>query len=1459
MLETKLYIALAIGLYEQPDNAINLATTYIDKLTYDFQNSSRKFSKLLKVYSTIEVYADQLTSQQMITLPELARLYGLAKKLSDDKTATAVLISLTVRHLAFNIETNQYNEANIADANNIIAATKTYFNQEATIDAMVAIVCSLFREPKNYRVAANSGNKVENKKLSGDMAFSNNNQHKVNRIRLLLIAAQGIADQVEKQQLDDSYILFTVKQELLRQGVDEKLANAIAIVTGGSYFLEEGSSIPKQNNLEQAAEWLAKSEALIHYRANQASAMKLLQEYMRPDSQPAEAIAAAEQLKQEVLSGKSIEGQLQSKGRLAELSWEAFTLVQDYGASYYFSPTDGAFKMERNNIGNGLYTAVLKAIQGALVVDADNPVHQLTAEQLSTNIRKLLPDAKGIIVEHFNNIIRNNASLLSVPAAFVPSLKALQQRWWCYDQLSFAEQKLLQQDLTTYLEDISSYYIDFANNNPKIACDIELNIIANYYEVKIKQHSHVSDNYKTINPNAITTAHVFCAVHQSRYYNLVLENNLKLQTEYSSKSAYIEQAAVAAEQEIAPYYLEAAIGILAQYTSVVWQASSAINSESLQQAITEAFAKTKVVAEAELDKYSEQVLEQAKQSTAKKEPNKVPERHSFSLPLRQKEQLSVLATEVKVNLAKICLIAAEDTEALIMRTKRSKKYSSSKIKDASKKSEIASNQFSDTQIELSKVRQMAELVERGDVYVEYSRVMHTASLEALGIATIEVYHQWWQNIIKEQLTAIDKAYTVTDKQIKQYIEALTKAYEQQLVAIDNHWAAVLNKGIHDYNYHLKCVAEAERTAKRKRKQKMYRSFAGMLVAAFVAPYLAGSLFPAAAASTAGVAASTAGTAASMGFGYVVTTGVIAGGISSAIAGNNVLKGAALGGLFAGFGFGVDGILGEFIKSSELLRESLSVAATASLSTVIYKGNLLDNVLASVGANAVASLIVPMPKFSNKDLTKQQVNAINNRQVMRAFTKGMTASLISKDSNLGMSLFTAGMSGLQSWVGHQANIYAQQRIATKQPASVRDTNKPMIFSNKQATRPTPMPNSTGAGNVNKPSTSGDIVGRYKINLPEIEHPCASAFRPRLPTMIPRIDPTIDKNYATVSSQPIPTQSSFTSSGGSSVLDFFMPAAYADDLSMPPYKPSYFTDSSNSSYLDVGFGEKLLILTGGGMKHVWSGIEQGYYMAGERLGILEPGTIANYTDQRNQEMQLYNSTPVGQSKLRPWVEFGTEMLIYSAIPVAGYGRMGLVANSALTGSAIGGLQFVEDGQLSSRFINIGAGAVVGAGVGVAANKLRGSLLKLYDARQAKQFNKYVLETGFANEGKLMEHFAKHGSEFKGTYSNITEYLEGAKDVMRNGIKVQYKYPNEHGIEEIRTGYVKFMGNTQRRTLNDVIINAPKSGKHREGTMKFEFVGTNLEDRITTYHQKNSDELFKLLSKSKHQKIITPKGKP
>lgn len=49
-------------------------------------------------------------------------------------------------------------------------------------------------------------------------------------------------------------------------------------------------------------------------------------------------------------------------------------------------------------------------------------------------------------------------------------------------------------------------------------------------------------------------------------------------------------------------------------------------------------------------------------------------------------------------------------------------------------------------------------------------------------------------------------------------------------------------------------------------------------------------------------------------------------------------------------------------------------------------------------------------------------------------------------------------------------------------------------------------------------------------------------------------------------------------------------------------------------------------------------------------------------------------------------------------------------------------------------------------------------------------------FGDKVKLESHFGKHGNEFKGAYSNVDEYLQGARDVMKNGTKVEYTYKGE-----------------------------------------------------------------------------------
>ncbi|MEE3894512.1 hypothetical protein [Priestia megaterium] len=114
-------------------------------------------------------------------------------------------------------------------------------------------------------------------------------------------------------------------------------------------------------------------------------------------------------------------------------------------------------------------------------------------------------------------------------------------------------------------------------------------------------------------------------------------------------------------------------------------------------------------------------------------------------------------------------------------------------------------------------------------------------------------------------------------------------------------------------------------------------------------------------------------------------------------------------------------------------------------------------------------------------------------------------------------------------------------------------------------------------------------------------------------------------------------------------------------------------------------------------------------------------------------------------------------------------------------------------------------------------------------------------FGSIEKLESHFGKHGGEFGRAYSNADEYLAGANDVIKNGIKVQYNYNGE-----LRTGYVKFMKNSSLTNAKGVPI---------KSYAKFEFVGTNNLGEITTYHVESGKTFWKMMNNGKNIPVINP----
>jgi hypothetical protein len=115
-------------------------------------------------------------------------------------------------------------------------------------------------------------------------------------------------------------------------------------------------------------------------------------------------------------------------------------------------------------------------------------------------------------------------------------------------------------------------------------------------------------------------------------------------------------------------------------------------------------------------------------------------------------------------------------------------------------------------------------------------------------------------------------------------------------------------------------------------------------------------------------------------------------------------------------------------------------------------------------------------------------------------------------------------------------------------------------------------------------------------------------------------------------------------------------------------------------------------------------------------------------------------------------------------------------------------------------------------------------------------------FASRSHLENHFLKHGREFKGSFTNADEYLSGAHDVIKDGIKVIYGYKGES-----RVGYVRFAGTSQGRS----VINSIKY----PGVSKFEFVGTNNNGYITTYHIESGKDFWKTINGVAQNKNITP----
>jgi len=129
-------------------------------------------------------------------------------------------------------------------------------------------------------------------------------------------------------------------------------------------------------------------------------------------------------------------------------------------------------------------------------------------------------------------------------------------------------------------------------------------------------------------------------------------------------------------------------------------------------------------------------------------------------------------------------------------------------------------------------------------------------------------------------------------------------------------------------------------------------------------------------------------------------------------------------------------------------------------------------------------------------------------------------------------------------------------------------------------------------------------------------------------------------------------------------------------------------------EEGLGERMLIGAGRGFTDVGEGIKQLGLQAGEKVGLVDPSTVADFNQRAAQERQLFGQSPVGRTIGSKVGRFGGNVLPAFAIPGAAGGLLARVAGEAAIGGDIGATQFVPEGE--SRLSNIATGAATGGGV-------------------------------------------------------------------------------------------------------------------------------------------------------------------
>jgi hypothetical protein len=180
-----------------------------------------------------------------------------------------------------------------------------------------------------------------------------------------------------------------------------------------------------------------------------------------------------------------------------------------------------------------------------------------------------------------------------------------------------------------------------------------------------------------------------------------------------------------------------------------------------------------------------------------------------------------------------------------------------------------------------------------------------------------------------------------------------------------------------------------------------------------------------------------------------------------------------------------------------------------------------------------------------------------------------------------------------------------------------------------------------------------------------------------------------------------------------------------------KPIAQSEVPRSEGLTGTVMQKAVIGTGRALVKTGQGLEQMRRILGEKMGLVDKGSAAEYTRQINEEARLYDSTPIGQSKVAKTAEIATEIGLLFAVPEATAAKGAkFVASLAASGAVLGAAKPTEEGTLAAHAKNAG----VEAGISVAAGAAGKAVLHAYSEgkKVASSFTEKVLTTPAPKKG-------------------------------------------------------------------------------------------------------------------------------